>query len=237
MRWTWGENAHERWETSHARWVRGKNDHARGRMVTQGDFCMVEGTSYTFSPKVISHPCKMAKLAWRQGDFGWDVTLVMSKVQMMKIFRNFPIIDFCKVTLHGYSHLTSTLCDYFPPCVGILTSYPPHMTSFPPHMQGEITHTRWMWGENAHARWEMVTQGGCEVRMPMQSGKWSHEEDARWEYGHARWMWGENAYMRWETGHARWMRGKNMVAWGGHEMRMPIWGGKLVMQGENGQLR
>ena len=30
-------------------------------------------------------------------------------------------------------------------------------------------------GENVHARWEMIMQGGCKVKMPMRGGKWSHK--------------------------------------------------------------
>ena len=34
-------------------------------------------------------------------------------------------------------------------------------------------------GGNTHIRWEMVVQYGCEVRIPMQAGKWLPEVDAR----------------------------------------------------------
>ena len=68
----WVENGHAEWHLH----SRGDNSPRKNevdmrwewphevRMVTQDDFCMVEGTSYTFSPKVISHPCEIAK--WPQ---------------------------------------------------------------------------------------------------------------------------------------------------------------------------
>ena len=38
-----------------------------------------------------------------------------------------------------------------------------------PHKVGN-GHTRWIQGENDHTRWEIVTQGGCKVRMVTQGG-------------------------------------------------------------------
>ena len=88
----------------------------------------------TYAPKVISHPCKIAKLPCLDARSLWvDGTSAMSKEQMMKISRNFRLYTFAKS-----------------PRVAIMV------------MQGDNTHTRWeiiTQGENAHMRWEMVTQG------------------------------------------------------------------------------
>ena len=127
---TWGKNVHTRW-LLHG-WEGQLTIQTQGgqrwewlhevRMVMQGDFCMVEGTSYTFPPKVISHPCEMAKLPQVDTKWLW-MRCYLCDVQSAndEDFQKFPLIYFCKVTSHGYSHLASTLHDHFPPCMGILT--------------------------------------------------------------------------------------------------------------------
>ena len=133
---TWGKNVHTRWllygqgdnsPYKHKVDMRWEWSH-EVRMVMQGDFCMVEGTSYTFPPKVISHPCEMAKLP--QVDTRWlwmRCYLCDGQSANDEDFQKFPLYTFAKS-----------------PRMVIPTLRPPHVT---------ISHFVWAYSSHVHLMW------------------------------------------------------------------------------------
>ena len=185
----------------------------------------------TWDGKVASHRHKVTlgeMLPWWCPKHKWwrfsEISpYILLQSQLTWLFPPHVHLAWLYPTLHGHSHLTSTLCDQF------ATSYVRwecpckvgngHARWGCLHKVGN-GHARWTQGENVHATWEMIMQDGkwsCEVRIwsHKMDGKWEclYEVDARWECphevgnGYMRWMWGVNGHIRWLL-HGRGWRGQ-----------------------------
>ena len=232
MRWMWDENGHARWllhgggdklhifTQSHLTPMRDGKVALHGHKVTLGE--------------ILPQWCPKHKW-WRFSEIS---PYILLQSHLTWLFQSHIHFAWPFPPSHGHFHLMSTSCDQFP------TSY----VKWECPCKLRKGHTRWMWGENVHARWEMVMQGGHEVRMPMQGRKWScevriwsHKMDVRWEFLYevdARWECPHevgNGHMRWTqggcgvrmsmpcevgNGHVRWMQGENVHA----RWEMVMWG-------------